>query len=128
MKIIRPTIILSSIFFQSLALFSQKNTVLPYLPSDAKMIIKINSGSLRQKIKWEEVMQSKMFEDLTKEAPGEGKDLLNDPSQSGIDISQGFFVVITENKNGGKTEPTFYGTLKDTARFRAMVKKLSPEN
>src|SRR5215831_9230239 len=115
MKIIKPTIVLLLIFFPGFTLFSQTNTVLSYLPADAKMIIKINSGSLRQKIKWEEIMQSKMFEDLTKQAPDEGKTLLNNPSQSGVDLSQGFFVVISENKNNKKDEPVFFGTLKDTA-------------
>jgi hypothetical protein len=123
---IKLTVILLFIFFPTLV-FSQANPVLSYLPGDAKMIIKINSGRLAKKINWDELMQTKMFEDLTKQAPDEGKDLLKDPSQAGVDLSQGFYVVTYENKNSKKAEPTFYGMLKDTAQFRATIKKLNPE-
>ena len=52
-------------FFVALTAFSQTNAVLNYLPENAKTIIKINSTSLGQKIKWEELMKYKMFEDLS---------------------------------------------------------------
>lgn len=123
---IKPTIILLFIFFPALG-FSQTNPLLSYLPQDAKMIIRINSGSVAKKIKWDDLTQTKMFEDATKQAPDEGKDLLKNPSQSGIDLNGGFYVVISADKNSKKAEPVFYGTLKDTALFRAMLKKLNPE-
>jgi hypothetical protein len=66
--------------FVAITIYSQTNTVLNYLPKDAKVIIKLNPASLGQKIKWEELIKYKMFEDLIKEAP-EAKDFLRDPSR-----------------------------------------------
>ena len=63
-----------------------------------KTIIKINPASLGQKIKWEELIKYKMFEDLMKEA-SEGKDFLKDPAQTGIDLNQGLFLIIPSNSN-----------------------------
>jgi hypothetical protein len=111
---------------QTLVIFSQKNTVLNYLPQDAKMIIKMNMPSLGQKIKWEEFAKSKMFEDLTKDASEEEKVFLRNPKSTGVDMSQGIFVVIPSGNSNTKPEPIFYGVLRDTGQFSAMIKKLAP--
>ena len=126
MKAFKPLIILLFTCSQTLCIFSQSNTVLNYLPEDAKMIIKINPASLGQKVKWEELLKSKMFADLIKEAGTEGKEFLKNPAQSGVDLSQGIYVLIPANKNNKKPEPVLYGITKDTAQFASMVKKLTP--
>ena len=123
MKALKPFTILLFSFFVALAVFSQTNAVLNYLPENAKTIIKINSTSLGQKIKWEELMKYKMFEDFLKEVPKEGKDFLQNPAHTGIDLSQGLFVIIPANANK-ETKPIIYGIPKDTAQFAAMVRKL----
>src|SRR5204863_3183768 len=126
MKAFKPFTILLFSFFVALSVFSQTNAVLNYLPENAKTIIKINSASLGQKIKWEDLLKYKMFEDFLKEVPKEGKDFIKNPAHTGIDLSQGFFVVVPANANK-QTKPDIYGIPKDTAQFSAMIKKLNPK-
>jgi len=125
MKTLKPITILVPSLFVALTIFSQTNPVLNYLPENAKMIIKINPASLGQKMKWEELIKYKMFEDLMKESP-EGKDFFKDLTQTGIDLTQGLFIVIPTNSNNKKVSPILCGRLTDTSRFAAMVKKTSP--
>src|ERR1051326_3286403 len=125
MKLIRPITILLLTCFVTFDIFSQSNAILNYLPEGAKMIIKINPASLGQKIKWEELLKYKMFQDLMKELPEEGKDFLNNPSQTGIDLGRGFFLVVSGNKNNKKPVTILYGIPKDTVQFAAMAKKLN---
>jgi len=87
MKAFKPFTILLFSFFVALAVFSQTNAVLNYLPENAKTIIKINSASLGQKIKWEDLLKYKMFEDFLKEVPKQGKDFIKNPAHTGIDLS-----------------------------------------
>ena len=126
MKAFKPFTILLFSFFVALAVFSQTNAVLNYLPENAKTIIKINSASLGQKIKWEDLLKYKMFEDFLKEVPKEGKDFIKNPAHTGIDLSQGLFLIMPANANNKKAEPIIYGIPKDTAQFAAMVRKFAP--
>jgi hypothetical protein len=127
MKALKPFTILLSFLFGSQSVFSQATAVLNYLPGDAKSIIKINSASLRQKMKWEDLMKYKMFEDFLKEVPEDGKEFIKNPTHTGIDLSQGFYVVIPASTNNKKADPVLYGVPKDTAQFAAMVRKLFPK-
>jgi uncharacterized protein DUF4836 len=126
MKALKPFTILLFSLFLTVAVSSQTNAVFNYLPGDAKTILKINSASLRQKMKWEELMKYKMFEDFLKEVPESGKDFIKNPEHTGIDLSQGFYVVMPANTKNKKAEPVLYGVPKDTIQFTAMVKKLFP--
>src|SRR5215470_7977711 len=105
MKTLRPLIIIVITCCQSLVIFSQNKTVLNYFPQDAKMILKMNMTTLGQKMKWEDFAKSKMFEELIKDASEEGKAFLRNPTSTGIDKSQGIFVVIRANSNDKKSEP-----------------------
>src|SRR5213083_543728 len=120
MKAIKPTNILLFICLQTTGTFSQTNAVLDYLPEDAKMIIKINPANLGQKMKWEDLLKYKMFEDLIKKTPEEGKDFLNNSAHTGIDLNNGLFLVISENKSNKKPSPIFYGDLRNVSDFTAM--------
>jgi hypothetical protein len=126
MKAIKPLTILLYSLFITLTVFSQTNAVLNYLPEHAKMILKINPTSLGQKVKWEELMKYKMFDDFLKEVPEEGKDFIKTPSHTGIDLDEGLFLVVPGNASDKKPQPIIYGTPKDTAQFAAMIKKLFP--
>ena len=126
MKALKPFVILPFSFLVTLAVFSQTSAVLNYLPGDSKTILKINSASLRQKMKWEDLVKYKMFEDFLKEVLESGKEFIKNPEHTGIDLSQGFYVVIPANTNNKKAEPVLYGVPKDTSQFASMVKKLFP--
>lgn len=126
MKALKPFTLLLFYFFAALSVFSQSNAILNYLAADAKTIIKINPASLRQKMKWEDLTKYKMFEDLLKEVPEDGKDFLKNPAHTGIDLDQGLYLVMGVNTAGKKPEPVIYGIPKDTAQFAAMVRKLAP--
>src|SRR3954471_4893277 len=125
MKALKSFTILLFSFSLVLAVFSQ-NAVLNYLPENAKTIIKINSASLRQKIKWEDLVKYKMFEDFLKQVPKEGKDFIQNPAHTGIDLNQGLFLIMPANASNKKAEPIIYGIPKDTAQFAAMVRKFAP--
>src|SRR6185295_18300089 len=77
-------------------------------------------------MKWEDLMNTKLFTDFLKEVPQEGKDFIKNPEHTGIDMSQGFFVVVPANANK-ETKPVIYGIPKDTAQFAAMIKKTNPK-
>lgn len=124
MKAIKQLMVLVLTCCETLLCFSQSNTVLHYLPEDAKMIIKINFASLGQRMKWEEFTKSKMFEAMIKDVSEEGKKFLTNPGGTGIDLSQGIFVFLPADKINVKSEPVIYGALKDTSQFGAMVRKL----
>ena len=126
MKALKPFTMLLVLFFAALTVSSQNNAILNYLAADAKTIIKINPASLRQKMKWEDLMKYKMFEDFLKEVPEEGKDFIKNPAHTGIDLDQGLFLVMAGNVMDKKAEPVIYGIPKDTAQFAAMVRKLAP--
>src|SRR3954470_16109395 len=108
MKAVKPLTILLFSFLLARAAFSQ-SAVLSYLPENAKTIIKINSASLRQKIKWEDLVKYKMFEDFLKQVPKEGKDFIQNPAYTGIDLSQGLFLIMPANAGNKKAEPIIYG-------------------
>ena len=126
MKALKSLTLLLFSFFVALFVFSQTSTVLNYLPANAKMIIKINSASLGQKLKWEDLMKYKMIEDLFKDVPEEGKNFLKNPSQTGIDFNKGLFLVIPGDKSNQKLDPVFYAAPKDTLLIASMIKKIFP--
>ena len=126
MKALKPFTILLFSLFVALTVLSQTSAVMNYLTVDAKTIIKINPTSLRQKMKWEDLMKYKMSEDFLKEVSEEGKDFIKNPAHTGIDLEQGLFLVMAGNVSDKKTEPVIYGIPKDTAQFAAMVRKLAP--
>src|SRR3954451_9445775 len=105
MKALKPFTILLFSFIIALAVFSQTNAVLNYLPENTKTIIKINSASLRQKIKWEDLVKYKMFEDFLKQVPKEGKEFIQNPAHTGIDLNQGLFLIMPANASNKKAEP-----------------------
>jgi len=126
MKALKPFTILLFCLFVALTVFAQTSAVMNYLTVDAKTIIKINPASLRQKMKWEDLMKYKMFEDFLKGVPEDGKDFIKNPAHTGIDLSQGLFLIMPANANNKKAEPIIYGIPKDTAQFAAMVRKFAP--
>jgi len=126
MKALKPFTMLLVLFFAALTVSSQNNAILNYLAADAKTIIKINPASLRQKMKWEDLMKYKMFEDFLKGVPEDGKDFIKNPAHTGIDLDQGLYLVMAGTTTIKKAEPVIYGIPRDTAQFAAMVKKLAP--
>lgn len=127
MNAVKPLIILFLACGTYLAGFSQAKMVLNYLPKDVKMIIKINSTSLGQKMKWADFAKTGMFEEITKDASQEGKTFLKNSAPTGIDMSQGIFAVMPVAKNSEKTEPIFYGALSSPSQFSVMIKKVATE-
>lgn len=125
MRSIKPITNLLLTFCILSTTYSQVNPVLNYFPSKPKIIFKLNPGSLKQKIKWDEILQYKMFQDAMKETTDKEKDFLTDPSQMGLDLEQGIFVVITQAKINNAPDPVLYCIPKDTAQFARALKKLS---
>src|ERR1043165_5662929 len=117
MKAVKPLTILLYSLFITLTVLSQTNAVLNYLPEHAKMILKINSTSLGQKVKWEELVKYKMFYDFLKDVPEQGKDFIKTPEHTGIDLAQGLFLVMPGGTNDKKPQPIIFGTQKDTAQW-----------
>src|SRR5205814_1840639 len=126
MRTIRPILILLFASAKSLMIFSQNSSVLNYLPADAKTIIKINPGRLSKQITWQELKDSKMFQEMMKDFPENGKEFLNDPGRTGIDLAKGFFLVMPKNMTSEKLDPVFYAIPKDTSQIASMVRKIFP--
>lgn len=119
-------LITSLIFcFITSSVFSQTNTVLSYLPENFKLVAKINPVSLLLKVRLDELSKNKMFEDLMKNAPANGKQVLGNPLQSGINFGKGIFIVNAEMND--KPEIVFYAVPSNTTQLEATIKKIFPD-
>jgi hypothetical protein len=94
------------------------------VPKDAALAVHINAPSLTSKVSWQEIQQNEWFKKLyAEETDSLSKQLLDDPSNSGIDIKSdmAFFI----KKQGQGSYIAFEGTVKNATAFEAFVKKLN---
>jgi len=94
------------------------------VPKDAALAVHINAPSLTSKVSWQEIQQNEWFKKLyAQETDSLSKQLLDDPSNSGIDIKSDMAFFIKKQGQGGYM--AFEGTIKNAAAFEAFAKKLN---
>jgi hypothetical protein len=94
------------------------------VPKDAALAVHINAPSLTSKVSWQEIQQNEWFKKLyAEETDSLSKQLLDDPSNSGIDIKADMAFFIKKQGQGGYM--AFEGAVKNTAAFETFAKKLN---
>jgi len=99
------------------------------VPKDAAVVVHLNLESLSSKLSWDEIKSTTWFREMEKEDQSSDtlhKQLLQDPSMSGIDSKSNIIFFMKRVGKGGYF--SVVGGLKDAAKFEAMVKKGGKED
>ena len=88
----------------------QSDSTLSYVPDNIGAMFSINIGKILEKIKYNNILDSDMGEDLLKEledAPSLVKKIIKDPSETGLDLNKSvYFFSEGLNKTRGGRNPT----------------------
>ncbi|MGC4037395.1 MAG: DUF4836 family protein [Chitinophagaceae bacterium] len=119
-------LIASSLLFLSFCVSSNAQVdLIKYLPENASAIISLNSASLKQKMTWQELAQSKFFEALVKKAPMEVKPFLSNPDGLGLDRSPEVIIAIVgDEKNPKNGYAAAFIRMKNIDQFTEAIQKL----
>lgn len=98
------------------------------VPKDAAFVLHLNTKSLNSKLTWDEIKQTKWFQDGRANATDSlAMQLMDNPEASGIDVKDEIVVFVKRiSENEGFAVVT--GRVKDAAAFEAFNKKLSKTN
>jgi hypothetical protein len=113
-------------FVASMFFASCKNSGVDGLavPKDAAFVVHVNTSSLTSKLSWKEIRSSAWFQEVSKNQHDSlTKKLLENPENSGIDLSSALVYFLKRQGTGGYM--AFEGKLKDAAAFEAMVRKMT---
>jgi len=127
MKNIKPLMpLLAIVLILSSCNSFDKNS--PLVPKDAAFAVHLNTNSLSSKLSWDDIKKSHWFTEIASDQKDSlTKKILDDPSNSGMDTKQGFFVFARRIVNG----PSYFGftgSVKDASAFEAFNKKASESN
>ena len=94
------------------------------VPNNASVAVLINTKSLTSKVSWKEIQQNEWFKDLyARQSDSLGKQILDDPANSGIDIKGELAFFIKKEGTGGYM--AFEGGVQDAAAFEAFATKIN---
>lgn len=112
------------ICFILLASCKQTNKTGAMIPNDAAVVIHLNASSFNSKLSWDEIKQTNWFKETYAEAPDSlAKKLMDDPSNSGMDIKSDLVFFVKNAGNNGYL--VFQGFVKDAGAFESFNKKIS---
>ena len=124
LKLLTATVFVATLFFVSCKNSGTANLA---IPKDAAMIVHIDAKSLTSKLTWKEIQGSEWFKEMSSEARDSfQKKLLEDPSNSGIDIKSDF--VFFMKPQGKGTYMVFEGNLKSAADFETFLLKMNEKS
>jgi len=97
------------------------------IPTDATFVMHINGKSLSEKLPWSEIKETQWFKYAADNVDGDSLAvvLLNDPSQSGLDINGNGWVFLANRGKGAYSALVW--DLADADKFEALIKKSAPE-
>lgn len=97
------------------------------IPTDATFVMHINGKSLSEKLPWSEIKETQWFKYAVDNVDGDSLAvvLLNDPSQSGLDINGNGWVFLANRGKGAYSALVW--DLADADKFEALIKKSAPE-
>jgi hypothetical protein len=102
----------------------QTNKTGAMVPNDAAVVIHLNANALNSKVNWDEIKQTSWFREAYSDAPDSlAKKLMDDPSNSGMDIKSDFIFFVKNQGNNGYM--VLEGSVKDAAAFESFNKKVS---
>src|SRR6185503_4742942 len=101
----------------------QTNDLLKYIPQKAGIVIDIDGGSLSQKLSRQDLMELKFLDSLFKKAKAESKEKFVDPSESGINNHDHFYIII-DKKDDGNGNFTIFGKVSDESKLGQALQKV----
>lgn len=97
------------------------------IPIDAAVVLHIDGARISEKLPWSEVKKSPWFQQATENAEGDSlfTVILNDPSQSGLNLAGNGWIFLTNKGKGAYS--AFVWDLSDAKAFEALIKKTAPD-
>jgi len=116
------SIIAAAILFASC---TKKNEEGKMIPSNAMVVVQVNSKSMQEKLTWDEVKQSSWFKEINSDSSTKAwvKQLLDNPANSGIDFTGSLIFFVSKNP-GTDGQLVFEGSVKDAGNFSQFNKHL----
>lgn len=94
------------------------------VPADAAVVVHISGSSLSSKLSWDEFKQGELYKVASENINDSlGKQILDNPESSGIDIKSDAFLFVRNRGNGAYTG--FTCAIKDEKAFTEMVRKVT---
>lgn len=94
------------------------------IPKDAAIVVHVNSASLASKLSWKDIQQTEWFKEFSRESNDSlAKQLLADPSTSGVDTKEDLVYFVKKQGKGGYL--AFEGSLADAAKFEKLNKQIA---
>jgi hypothetical protein len=102
---------------------AQTNDLLKYLPQKAGIIVDIDGASISQKISKEELADLKFIDSLFKKAKAESKEKFVNPSESGLNYHDHFYLIIDKNE-GDAGSLTVLGKVTNEVKLSDALQKI----
>lgn len=89
-----------------------------YIPKNAALVVHLNGASLAEKLPWEEVKKTELFQEAGKDSSVSEfvKQTLENPENTGIDTKKDLLFFMQKDSLGGYA--ALEGTVKDEAKFK----------
>ena len=96
----------------------KSNTQGRYIPSNAAIVVHVNTASVSAKLPWEEVKQNELFTTMYADSSFGNviKSALDNPENTGIDIKKDVVFFMIKDSTGGYL--AFEGFIKDADKFK----------
>jgi hypothetical protein len=96
------------------------------IPKDASFVLHINASSITSKVNWQEIQQTDWFKNMyAGENDSLTKKLMDDPSNTGIDLKSDLAFFVKKQGQGGYS--AFEGSVSNEAAFEAFNKKINKD-
>jgi hypothetical protein len=95
------------------------------VPKDATMVVHINTPSITSKVNWQEIKENDWFKELYNDNGTDSfaKKLMDDPSNSGIDLKADMVFFMKQQGQGGYA--AFEGSVSNATAFEAFNKEIN---
>lgn len=122
-RIILLTVVISAFLFSC----KQKSETAKMIPSDAVVVAYFDTKSLMNKLPFEDIKATQMYKDVAADSsiPAWGKEFLDDPRKTGIDMDKGM-VFFTTKGNSEDFNFVMEGSLRNAADFEKLNQNLDP--
>ncbi|MEO6330258.1 MAG: DUF4836 family protein [Ginsengibacter sp.] len=128
MKSIFKLTVLLAVVLVILNSCSKTNNEVKMIPSNALVVMHLNTKSLTSKLSWDEIRQTNWYKELYSDTAVKTwtKKLMDNPAGSGIDLDAAL-VIFIQKAAGTDGQIVFEGSVKDAGAFEAFNKNLAEE-
>lgn len=122
-RFVAVIIIMSALLYSC----SQKSESAKMIPSDAVVVVYFDTKSLMAKLPFEDIKATQMYKDVIADSslPSWGKELVDDPSKTGIDMDKGM-IFFTTKGSGSDFNFVMEGSLRNAGDFEKLNQNMEP--